>query len=139
VRIEEPHQIATFADFCNDCGNCDVFCPEDGGPYLVKPRLFGSLASWSASPPLDGFFVERRDGVDAVFARFGGSEYRMLRCTDRIDYSGAGFAVSFSQDDPEGTLAGDATAVVDLTFFRIMDALRAAILASSAVNYVNSM
>jgi hypothetical protein len=74
-----------------------------------------------------------------VFARFGGGEYRMLRRAHRIDYSGAGFAVSFCEDDPEGTLDGDATSVVDLTFFRIMDALRGAVLASSDVNYVNSM
>ena len=32
LLIREPRQFATFADFCNDCGNCDVFCPEDGGP-----------------------------------------------------------------------------------------------------------
>ena len=46
MKIEETHQIANFADACNDCGNCDVFCPEDGGPYLEKPRFFRStLAS----------------------------------------------------------------------------------------------
>ena len=30
LRIEKKHQIATFADFCNECGNCDVFCLADG-------------------------------------------------------------------------------------------------------------
>ena len=39
---------ATSPDFCNECGNCDVFCPEDGGPYVVKPRFFGTLAAWQA-------------------------------------------------------------------------------------------
>jgi putative selenate reductase len=39
---EAPHQIGNFADLCNDCGNCDVFCPEDGGPHRVKPRFFAS-------------------------------------------------------------------------------------------------
>ena len=34
------HQIGVFADFCNECGNCDVFCPEDGGPFCAKPRFF---------------------------------------------------------------------------------------------------
>ena len=45
-EARERHQIANFQDFCNDCGNCDTFCPEDGGPYLEKPRFFGSLAAW---------------------------------------------------------------------------------------------
>jgi putative selenate reductase len=42
LPIAEKHQIGNFVDFCNDCGNCDVFCPEDGGPYVFKPRFFGS-------------------------------------------------------------------------------------------------
>ncbi|HTT68648.1 MAG TPA: 4Fe-4S dicluster domain-containing protein, partial [Gemmatimonadales bacterium] len=41
--IGETHQLANYADLCNDCGNCDVFCPEDGGPQVAKPRFFGSL------------------------------------------------------------------------------------------------
>ena len=45
-EVHERHQIATFQDFCNDCGNCDTFCPEDGGPYLEKPRFFGSLEAF---------------------------------------------------------------------------------------------
>ena len=59
-EARERHQIANFQDFCNDCGNCDTFCPEDGGPYLEKPRFFGSLAAWREQAARDGFFVERR-------------------------------------------------------------------------------
>ncbi|PYQ37780.1 MAG: glutamate synthase [Acidobacteria bacterium] len=73
----KAHQIANFQDFCNECGNCDVFCPEDGGPYIEKPRLFGSLESWTALRERDGFFVRRGDGGDAVWARIRGSEYRL--------------------------------------------------------------
>ena len=53
------HQIANWAGACNDCGNCDVFCPEDGGPYIEKPRLFESLALFRADAPHPGFFVRR--------------------------------------------------------------------------------
>jgi putative selenate reductase len=73
----KAHQIANFQDFCNECGNCDVFCPEDGGPYIEKPRLFGSLESWTALRERDGFFARRGDGVDAVWARIRGREYRL--------------------------------------------------------------
>jgi putative selenate reductase len=61
--IEETHQLATFVDFCNACGNCDVFCPEDGGPYVVKPHWFGGRASFEAEPRLDGFYLESRDEI----------------------------------------------------------------------------
>ena len=59
LEVRERHQIATFQDFCNDCGNCDTFCPEDGGPYLEKPRFFGSLAAWRQQAGRDGFCVRR--------------------------------------------------------------------------------
>jgi putative selenate reductase len=77
LEVRERHQIATFQDFCNDCGNCDTFCPEDGGPYLEKPRFFGSLAAWRRLAGRDGFHVERREGGDVMHGRLGGVEYRL--------------------------------------------------------------
>jgi putative selenate reductase len=76
-EARERHQIATFQDFCNDCGNCDTFCPEDGGPYLEKPRFFGSLEAWRRQAALDGFFVERRNGREAMWGRLRGARYRL--------------------------------------------------------------
>ena len=66
-RALKSTQIAIFADACNDCGNCDVFCPEDGGPYIEKPRFFGSLESWRRAAPLTGFVLAK--DADAVVLR----------------------------------------------------------------------
>jgi putative selenate reductase len=71
------HQIATFQDFCNECGNCDVFCPEDGGPFVEKPRFFGSLEAWRALPQRDGFYVSHQSDVEAAWGRVGGREYHL--------------------------------------------------------------
>jgi putative selenate reductase len=76
-EVRERHQIGTFQDFCNDCGNCDTFCPEDGGPYLEKPRFFGSLAAFREQGTLDGFCVESGQGREAMWGRLGGVEYRL--------------------------------------------------------------
>ena len=54
---------------CNACGNCDAFCPESGGPFRVKPRLFESPAAFDASPPADGILIEERGR--RLRARFG--------------------------------------------------------------------
>ena len=76
-EVSEARQIATFQDFCNDCGNCDTFCPEDGGPYLEKPRLFGSLDAWRRHADRDGFFVKALEGDALMWARLGGVLYRL--------------------------------------------------------------
>jgi putative selenate reductase len=75
-EVRKAHQIATFQDFCNECGNCDTFCPEDGGPYVEKPRFFGSLDAWRRLAR-DGFFVLRQDQLDAAWGRLGGREYHL--------------------------------------------------------------
>src|SRR5262249_39410084 len=66
-ETKKQHQIANFQDFCNECGNCDTFCPEDGGPYVEKPRFFGSLDSWKTIKDRDGFFVLRQSDIDAAW------------------------------------------------------------------------
>jgi putative selenate reductase len=90
VQVARSHQLANFADFCNECGNCDVFCPEDGGPFIEKPRFFGSLAAWRADERPMGFFVERAGDLDRLHGRLGGRTYvleldrrrRVARFTD---------------------------------------------------------
>jgi len=70
-------QWVLFADACNDCGNCDTFCPESGGPYRVKPRFFVTGTAFTAAAPADGILVERRGR--RIRARFDGIEYRLER------------------------------------------------------------
>ncbi len=78
-----PHQIANWADACNDCGNCDVFCPEDGGPYIEKPRLFSSLSSFLSDAPRPGFFLRReKDGSLAARGRWGGHDVELVVAPD---------------------------------------------------------
>jgi len=73
VPVSEARQIGNFVDFCNECGNCDTFCPEDGGPFLLKPRFFLSRERWVADAPRDAILVER----DAITGRFNGVEVRV--------------------------------------------------------------
>jgi len=134
-----PRQYATFADVCNDCGNCDVFCPEDGGPYLIKPRFYGSAGAWARDRGRDGFFVTRGDGGATVLGRFAGREYRLEVSGGEARYSGDGFALVFDERDPSGTVHGEAAVEVDLTFFHIMNVLRAALLSNDDVNWVNCL
>lgn len=136
--LSERHQIGNLADFCNDCGNCDVFCPEDGGPYVMKPRFFAREEDWRRSRELDGFFLRRGREGDLVLGRFGGRELTLEVARDRYIYSGAEFRVSFRSSDPEGTLRGEGDEV-DLTWCFIMDYLRRAVLDAAQVSYVNSL
>lgn len=146
LAIKQKHQIGNFADFCNDCGNCDVFCPELGGPYILKPRFFGRLEAWASPGAGDGFHIARRAGaaggpVDTVHARLDGVSYRAEfdLGARSARFSGPGFDVSLALDDPEGSIAGTADGPVDITRFRVMDLIRQGVMAEDAISYVRDL
>jgi putative selenate reductase len=74
-KVTKSHQLANYADACNDCGNCDVFCPEDGGPQVEKPRFFGSFASYRKYAGRNGFFVEFDAGSRTIHGVIAGHHY----------------------------------------------------------------
>ena len=76
-EITEEMQIACYADFCNECGNCDTFCPEYGGPYIKKPSFFGTRQSWERAAPRDGFFVNQSNGRRTITGRIRARTYRL--------------------------------------------------------------
>ena len=136
--VEEPHQIANFADACNECGHCDVMCPEDGGPYVVKPRFFGSVEAWGAAPTRDGFALERTAEGLRMHGRFGEQAFVVESGGGPLRYRGAGFDLRLDLQDPAGTARGTASGPVDLGYLRIMERLREAVTAPDAVNFVSA-
>lgn len=39
-EVSGRQQYLVLAELCNECGNCMTFCPENGDPAQIKPRLF---------------------------------------------------------------------------------------------------
>ena len=135
TELSRRKQWANFADFCNECGNCDIFCPEDGGPYVVKPRFFGNRADFEEHAGQNGFYL---DG-DTVLARIDGRRFELERRGDRARFSGDGFEVRFAVADPAGTVEGSADGDVDLTYFHILEWIREAVLSPGQMNYISLM
>ena len=38
--LQQRHQVLNIKDFCNECGNCETFCPSSGSPYRDKPQVY---------------------------------------------------------------------------------------------------
>ncbi|MBI2899650.1 MAG: glutamate synthase [Planctomycetes bacterium] len=76
-RVARARQFACYADACNECGNCDTFCPEIGGPYIEKPRFFGGRESWERWKRHDGFLVEKGAAAWEMAGRIRGREYSL--------------------------------------------------------------
>ena len=135
LKLEKKYQIGNFADFCNECGNCDIFCPEDGGPFVLKPRFFGNLESFKNFSSHDGFFVEKDNNVEKVYARFDGHEYLLSIKGESIIYTGPDFNIRFSKDDPLSTISGEAKSSVSFENYEIMQMMKTALTDTSNINY----
>ena len=144
-EVRERHQIATFQDFCNDCGNCDTFCPEDGGPYLEKPRFFGSLDAWRRQRDHEGFFVERRNTRESMWGRLRGVEYRLDvdRVADQAVFSDGRVTLELRHRDrvPVGATAASGAPeghALDVGAYLTMAVLLDGVLDPRRVNPVNA-
>jgi putative selenate reductase len=132
-------QVGNFADACNECGNCDVFCGQDGGPQFAKPRFFGSVAAWQDTPDRDGFAFELQGQTLRMHGRFDGQEVLLESVPgSKTRYAGPGFDVRLDIDDPVATVEGHADGPLDLRRLRIMDLIRAAVAGPQAHNFVST-
>ncbi len=62
--MEGRQQYLLFTELCNECGNCMTFCPEEGDPAIIKPRLY-SDADLFAGREGQGFLLENGRIVDS--------------------------------------------------------------------------
>ena len=81
IVLDKGAEIANLAEFCNECSNCDTFCPETGGPYLVKPKLFLQKNNYEKYLG-QGFFLEK----NVIFGKFDGVEYVLKHNAEKTQY-----------------------------------------------------
>lgn len=135
LTFKDVRQIGNFADFCNECGNCDVFCPEDGGPYILKPRIFGRLSDWSRFADHDGLCFERDGDLETIHARIDGCELHLTTSRTDATYSGSDFELHFDLADPIGTVSGKLDGSCDWTWVEVLTRWRRALFDRAAVDW----
>ncbi|MFA6026992.1 MAG: FAD-dependent oxidoreductase, partial [Ignavibacteriaceae bacterium] len=63
--FRDAFQILHIDGMCNDCGNCETFCPHIGAPYKDKITLFWSEKEMRESKN-DGFYFSKRKEMASV-------------------------------------------------------------------------
>jgi putative selenate reductase len=77
-HVHKARQFANFADVCNECGNCQILCPEDGGPFIEKPRFFGSVEAYRKDARDNGFHLLFQGSRRTIFGTIGGKAYLLI-------------------------------------------------------------
>jgi len=74
--VSQRVQTLNVADFCNECGNCDTFCPAAGAPYKDKPRFWIDEEGYREARG-DAFRLVRKPAGLAIEARLGGKTHHL--------------------------------------------------------------
>jgi putative selenate reductase len=79
ITFAQSVQILHIDDFCNECGNCETFCPHTGKPYTDKFTFFSSRAAFENSKN-SGFHKKpaETDHTEHYRCRIERTEFDML-------------------------------------------------------------
>lgn len=62
--VSQQYQVLNIRDLCNECGNCDTFCPTSGSPHKQKPGL--CLTPQTLNSEHEGYLLSRLPGRDIM-------------------------------------------------------------------------
>lgn len=87
--IGQYEQILILSNFCNECGNCNTFCPTSGAPYKTKPHFYLTEESFSAEQT--GFFIKD----NTIYFKDNGEFHTLTVKNDIIEYSNRDLSATF--------------------------------------------
>ncbi len=91
LNIDQTNQIFNIGDFCNECGNCNTFCPTNGAPYITKPKFYLTEESFGAED--NCYFI----GKDFIKYKSNGS-IQIISCSgDSYNYKSNGIEATFDE------------------------------------------
>ena len=99
ANFNDPFEIVHIEAYCNECGNCETFCPYQGAPYKDKLTLFNLKEDFQNSKN-SGFIVEDH----SVLLRLGGITYNLELAADN----------TFCNIDSKDTAVVNASSLIEI-------------------------
>ncbi len=96
-EIKQKQQILHIADWCNQCGNCDTFCPSAGAPYIEKPHLYLDEKYWQQDG--EGYYFDKNSGV--LFFKKENKIYHLTEENDTYLFKSDDFVIKINKNDFE--------------------------------------
>jgi len=82
--VKQGYQVLNIGDFCNECGNCNTFCPTEGAPWKDKPRVFLSIESFKKGE--EGFYLNKAGNRLVLIYKHGEEIRTLTKLNDKYIY-----------------------------------------------------
>lgn len=102
-EIKQKHQILNIANFCNECGNCNTFCPTNSAPYKEKPKVHLTKDSYDNAP--SGFWLNIEQ--QTIYYKNNEINAALTRANNTFVFEMEGTIVSLDKDYNVMDVTGD--------------------------------
>jgi len=89
--------VLHIADWCNQCGNCQTFCPSADRPYEKKPHLFISRAAFDANS--EGLFLQQDESGFTLLRKENGNISHLMETNTSFEYVVGNNKITLDKDD----------------------------------------
>ncbi|MCF6367204.1 MAG: putative selenate reductase subunit YgfK [Bacteroidales bacterium] len=86
-EVSQKSQIIHIADWCNQCANCETFCPSSGAPYKEKSHLY--LNKTTFAKERDGYYFDKNN--QTLLAKESGFDFCLTEKDDFYLYQSDNF------------------------------------------------
>lgn len=93
--LQQETQIIHIVDWCNQCGNCNTFCPTSGAPYKEKPHLFLNKNAFTQSD--EGYFFIFTDEEQTILYKAGAEIHSFAENPENYSYITKAFTVQLEK------------------------------------------
>ncbi|MDX9694480.1 MAG: FAD-dependent oxidoreductase, partial [Bacteroidales bacterium] len=94
-EINQSYQILNIGNFCNECGNCNTFCPTQSAPYKEKPKFWLTKESFDAADK--GYYVNKKEDNKTLYLKSNGQIVSLSEVSDVFVYNSANVRASLSK------------------------------------------
>ncbi|MFQ3676273.1 MAG: FAD-dependent oxidoreductase, partial [Endomicrobiia bacterium] len=91
--LSQQIQVLSIGDFCNECGNCNTFCPSDNAPYKIKPKIYLTKSEFDTEFN-NVFYYSKNE--KCLYAKFNGNLHSLVKKNKVLLYETNELKIKFS-------------------------------------------
>jgi len=96
-EIRQGIQILNIDNFCNECGNCDTFCPTQDAPYKNKPKVYLTRSAFLEASK--GYYLDHPGNYNRLLGKIDGKIFVLEEEKENFVFENESVKVRLGKND----------------------------------------